>query len=94
MITQEEALAAARAFIATQPKDWRQLWPAKRVAVKRQRSRKLKGEVWEVRSLRDGLDVSNIWIEISPMTGHVVYALKMGGLRERAQEYEPKDKLA
>lgn len=29
-MTREEAIEMARAFIATQPKDWRQEWPEKR----------------------------------------------------------------
>jgi len=86
-MTKEEAVEIAHTFIATQPKDWRQEWPAKRVAAKRVRSRKSNEEVWEVRSIRDGLDRSNISIEVSLLTGQVLYALKMGGLRETSQEY-------
>lgn len=88
-MTAEDAVRIAHAFIATQPKDWRQEWPVKRVAVKRVRSRKSEEEVWEVRSVRNGLDRSNISVEVSPRTGQVAYALKAGGLREIIQEYFP-----
>jgi hypothetical protein len=86
-MTRDEAIEVARAFIATQPKDWRQEWPAKRLAVKLTVSRQTKEEVWEVRSVRDGLDRSNISVEVSPRTGTVLFALKGGGLRQAWQEY-------
>ena len=86
-MTQEEAINTARAFIANRPKEWQQLWPAKSVAAKLRQSRRSQEQVWEVRSCRDGLDVTNIWIEISPTTGEVVYAIKTGGLREWPDEY-------
>lgn len=86
-MTKEAAVEIARAFIATQPKDWRQEWPAKRIAAKRTRSAKSQDEVWEVRSIRNGLDCSNIVVEVSLTTAQVSYARKMGGLREMVQEY-------
>jgi hypothetical protein len=86
-MNQQDAIDVARAFIATQPKDWQQVWPAKRIAAKLRQSRKSSEQVWEVRSVRDGLDVTNIFIEISPTTGTVLYAQKLGGLRELPEEY-------
>ena len=86
-MNQQDAIDVARAFIATRSKDWQQIWPAKRIAAKLRQSRKSAEQVWEVRSVRDGLDVTNISIEISPTTGAVVYALKFGGLRELPEEY-------
>lgn len=86
-MNQQEAIDVARRFIATRSKDWQQIWPAKRIAAKLRKSRKSGGQVWEVRSVRDGLDVTNIFIEISPTTGVVIYALKFGGLRQLPEEY-------
>ena len=88
-MTREEAIEIARAFIVTQPKDWRQEWPAKRLGVKLVRSRHTDEEVWQVRSLRDGLDVSNISVEVSLRTRAVSYAEKGGGLRVPWQDYFP-----
>jgi hypothetical protein len=88
-MTREEAVEVARAFVAKQPHDWRQEWPAKRLATKRKLSSQTKEEVWEVRSLRDGFDRPNIFVEVSVRTTLVSYALKGGGLREQWQEYRP-----
>jgi hypothetical protein len=85
-MTQQDAIRIAREFIATRGKSWQQVWPAKRVAGKLRPSRRSADEVWVVRSCRDGLDVTNIWIEISPSTGQVLYAIKSGGLRQLPEE--------
>jgi hypothetical protein len=78
-MNQQDAIAVAREFIATCPKEWQQMWPTKDLAVKLRQSRRSSDQIWEVRSLRRGLDISNIAIEISPSKGHVVYACIFGG---------------
>jgi hypothetical protein len=88
-MTQQDAIRIANEFIATRPKDWQQIWPAKRVAARLRRSQRSAEQIWEVRSCRDGLDVTNITIEISIVTGQVTYAVKGGGLREQPEEYSP-----
>lgn len=86
-MTQQDAIRIAHEFIATRPSSWQQIWPSKRVSARLQRSQRSMDQVWEVRSCRDGLDVTNITIEISPDTGQVTYAVKGGGLREWPEEY-------
>lgn len=87
-MTKEEAITIAREFISQQPKEWRQIWPTKRIAVKKISSRKTEEDVWEVRSIRDGIGVTNIRLEVSPSRSKVIYALEMGGLRELPEELE------
>lgn len=86
-MTQQDAIRIAHEFITTRPKKWQQIWPTKRVAARLRQSHRSSEQVWEVRSCRDGLDVSNITVEISPVTGQVIYAVKGGGLRELPEEY-------
>ena len=86
-MTQEDAIRIAREFIATRSKSWQQVWPAKRVAARLRQSRRSSDEVWVVRSCHDGLDITNIWVEISPSKGQVLYAIKAGGLRQLPEEY-------
>ena len=86
-MTQQDAIRIAHEFIATRPRSWQQIWPSKRIAARLRRSERSEEQVWEVRSCRDGLDVTNITIEISLVTGQVTYAIKGGGLRELFEEY-------
>ena len=85
-ISRDHAHEIATAFVQSQPLGWAEGWPTKRGAIRRKRSSVFDAEVWEVRSLRVGLDVSNVWVEVAYDTGEVLYA-RLGGGRAPDQSF-------